>query len=251
LLCHLGRLQQQGARGQTPVRTTEIRVINHYGEPGTTQSIPVDPGKSLQANAEAYFRTYRKAQRGLKLVEARLRDLHRQLEQHQALHQAVCRASDLTGLQALEAQILPGVDARRKAAKSQRPEKRRRRSYISSEGYEILVGQNASNNEEITFRLAAANDTWLHAADYAGSHVIIRNPSRLEVPAGTLLEAAGLAAFYSAARKQSRVEVRYTQRKFVHKLTGAAPGLVRLQNYKTLYVEPSRRIDGLGSARPA
>jgi predicted ribosome quality control (RQC) complex YloA/Tae2 family protein len=159
----------------------------------------------------------------------------------------VALANELTHLQELEAQILPSSAPKRRPPKNRCEEKGRRRSYSSSDGFEILVGQNAINNEELTFRLAAPTDIWLHAADYAGSHVIIRNPSRQEVPTSTLLEAARLAAFYSAARKQARVDVRYTQRKFVHKLKGAAPGLVRLQNYKTLHVEPSRRIVGPAS----
>jgi predicted ribosome quality control (RQC) complex YloA/Tae2 family protein len=78
----------------------------------------------------------------------------------------------------------------------------------------------------------------MHAADYPGSHVVIRNPNRKAVPQRTLLEAAQLAAFYSQGKKQTKAAVNYTEKKFVNKPKGAAPGLVRLASFKTILVEP-------------
>jgi predicted ribosome quality control (RQC) complex YloA/Tae2 family protein len=78
----------------------------------------------------------------------------------------------------------------------------------------------------------------MHAADYPGSHVVIRNPNRKEVPQRTLLEAAQLAAFYSQGKKQTKAAVNYTEKKFVNKPKRAAPGLVRLASFKTILVEP-------------
>jgi predicted ribosome quality control (RQC) complex YloA/Tae2 family protein len=87
--------------------------------------------------------------------------------------------------------------------------------------------------------VAGSLDSWLHAADYPGSHVIIRNPNRKEIPQLTLLEAAQLAAFYSSGKTQPKAAVHYTQKKFVNKPKGAAPGLVRLASFKTILVEPA------------
>ena len=78
----------------------------------------------------------------------------------------------------------------------------------------------------------------MHAADYPGSHVVIRNPNRREIPHSTLLEAAQLAAFYSQGKTQPKAAVHYTQKKFVNKPKGAAPGLVSLASFKTILVEP-------------
>ena len=103
---------------------------------------------------------------------------------------------------------------------------------------EILVGKKAADNDQLTFRIARSLDLWLHAADYPGSHVVVRNPNRLEIPPQTLLEAAELAAFYSDARSQPKAAVNYTQKKFVNKPKGSAPGLVRLAFFKTILVEP-------------
>jgi predicted ribosome quality control (RQC) complex YloA/Tae2 family protein len=90
----------------------------------------------------------------------------------------------------------------------------------------------------LTFKIAAPNDLWLHAADYPGSHVIVRNPTRKDISHRTLVEAAQLAAYFSQANKDPKVDIHYTQRKFVSKIKGSAPGLVRLLRFKTIIVAP-------------
>ncbi len=112
------------------------------------------------------------------------------------------------------------------------------RRFESSDGFEIMVGKKAQDNDFLTFRVARSLDTWMHAADYPGSHVVIRNPNRKEVPNRTLLEAAQLAAFYSSGREQTKAAVHYTQRKFVNKPKRSVPGLVSLSSFKTILVVP-------------
>jgi predicted ribosome quality control (RQC) complex YloA/Tae2 family protein len=98
----------------------------------------------------------------------------------------------------------------------------------------------------LTFRLSKSLDFWLHAADYGGSHVLVRNPNRLvELPQNTLYEAAQLAAYFSQAKEQPKVAVNYTQKKFVNKPRGAAPGLVSLSAFKTILVEPKESLERL------
>jgi len=94
----------------------------------------------------------------------------------------------------------------------------------------------------LTFRTAKSLDLWMHAADYPGSHVVVRNPNRKEIPQKTLLESAQIAAFYSQAKSQAKVAVHYTQKKFVNKPKGAATGLVSLASFKTILVEPKISI---------
>src|SRR4029453_7742070 len=112
------------------------------------------------------------------------------------------------------------------------------RRFVSSDGLEILVGKKAPDNDYLTFRIARSLDLWLHAADYPGSHVVIRRAGRKEVPHTTLIEAAELAAFYSDARGQSKAAVRYTEKKFVNKPKRSAPGLVSLASFRTIMAEP-------------
>jgi predicted ribosome quality control (RQC) complex YloA/Tae2 family protein len=84
----------------------------------------------------------------------------------------------------------------------------------------------------------------MHAADYPGSHVVVRAKGRDEaVPHRTVVEAARLAAHFSQAGKDSKVAVNYTQRKFVSKPKGAAPGLVYVSSFRTLLVEPGADLE--------
>ena len=117
------------------------------------------------------------------------------------------------------------------------------RRYVSSDGFEILVGRAARDNDHLTFKIARPNDLWLHTADYGGSHVVVRNSTRKDVPHRTIIEAAQLAAKFSQARKDPKVDVHYTERKFVSKMKGAAPGLVRMSRFKNITVEPREAIE--------
>jgi predicted ribosome quality control (RQC) complex YloA/Tae2 family protein len=118
------------------------------------------------------------------------------------------------------------------------------RRYRSSDGYEILVGRAARDNDHLTFKVARPHDLWLHAADYPGSHVVVRNHARgAAVPQRTVHEAAQLAAHFSQARRDAKVAVNYAERKFVSKIKGGAPGLVRLASFRTLLVEPGEAAE--------
>ena len=119
------------------------------------------------------------------------------------------------------------------------------RRYLSADGYEILVGRAARDNDHLTFKVAKPHDLWLHAADYPGSHVIVRNPTRKEIPHGTIIAAAQLAAHFCQARKDSKVDVHYALRKFLSKPKGAAPGLVRMSSFKTITVSPDESAQRL------
>jgi predicted ribosome quality control (RQC) complex YloA/Tae2 family protein len=117
------------------------------------------------------------------------------------------------------------------------------RRYRSSDGYEVIVGRTARDNDNLTFRVARPNDLWLHAGDYPGSHVIVRNANRRELPQRTVIEAAQLAAKFSQASNDSKVIIHYTPRKFLSKPKGSAPGLVRMSSFKTIAVEPAENIE--------
>ena len=110
---------------------------------------------------------------------------------------------------------------------------------LKVEDREILVGRTGRENDELTFEVAAPEDFWLHVAEYSGSHVVVRNPSKeKELNQEVLVKAAQLAAFFSQARNSSKVEVHYTKRKHVTKPKRAKAGLVRLLEFKSIKVEP-------------
>src|SRR5258706_11583576 len=119
------------------------------------------------------------------------------------------------------------------------PVQTRRFRTLQIDGRVVLVGKGARENDELTFDVASPEDFWFHVADYSGSHVVVRNPRKeQDLEEAVLLKAAQLAAYFSQARNSSKVEVHYTKRKHVSKPRRAKPGLVRLNEFKSIKVEP-------------
>ena len=106
--------------------------------------------------------------------------------------------------------------------------------YLSSEGVDIFVGKNSVQNDRLTLS-ARGDETWLHARNMPGSHVLIRSA---QVNEKTLLEAAMLAAYYSKGQNSAQVPIDYTLRRYVKKPGGSPAGFVIYVNQKTLYITP-------------
>ena len=113
--------------------------------------------------------------------------------------------------------------------------------YISSDGFHIYVGKNNYQNEELTFKFANGGDWWFHAKGIPGSHVIVRTEGK-ELPDRVFEEAGSLAAYYSKGRSNDKVEIDYIERKFLRKVTGAAPGFVIYHTNYSLLAEPKLEL---------
>ena len=108
------------------------------------------------------------------------------------------------------------------------------------DGFEILVGKAASDNDHLTFRVAEPHDLWLHVAGGTpGSHVLIRNPAKGAIPEPVTRCAAALAAWYSKARNAARVEVHVCRASDVKKARGAPAGQVQIARFKSIKVAPA------------
>jgi predicted ribosome quality control (RQC) complex YloA/Tae2 family protein len=224
-------------------RGKTVDITDYYNEGAPTISIEIEETNSLQEEASRRFRQYSKAKRARDEIAGRLGLLDNEiavLEKEDELLRQIITNHDESALTTLEAQASPATQKiRKKSEPSRIPGVRH---YASSDGYEILVGRAARDNDNLTFRIARPNDLWLHAADYPGSHVIVRNPTRKEIPQRTMIEAAQLAGKFSQAGDDSKVVVHYTQRKFLSKPKGAAPGLVRMSSFKSITIEPKEVV---------
>ncbi len=217
----------------------KVFVVDYYDETTPTVQIEVDENLPLSQAAEKFFKRYTKARNALEEISKRLSASEAEVAnlnlQKERLEQAVAERDETIVAEFLDEKPEKfHVKLKDKQAESFTGARR----YNSSDGFEILVGKAAKDNDFLTFRVAKSLDLWLHAADYTGSHVVVRNPNRQEIPQKTLLEAAQIAAFFSRAKTQSKVAVHYTQKKFINKPKGAAPGLVSLASFKTILVEP-------------
>jgi predicted ribosome quality control (RQC) complex YloA/Tae2 family protein len=211
-----------------------VLVVDYFDDETPTIEIEVDRNLSLPAASEKFFKRYTKARNAKEELTKRLESIDieiQKLKNEQAELESAILEKNLGTFAPKEIAVAN--------SKKKEPETLKyARKFVSTEGYEILVGKAAKDNDFLTFRVAKSFDLWLHAADYTGSHVIVRNPNKGEIPNQTLIEAARFAAFYSQAREQPKVAVHYTQKKFVNKPKGAVAGLASLSSFKTILVEP-------------
>jgi predicted ribosome quality control (RQC) complex YloA/Tae2 family protein len=231
LLANIGSARRQGST---------VTLHDYYAEDAPLIQLEVDENSTLQEEAARRFTRYTKARRAAEEIAERRVRLEKELEQLRAREselESIIKTRDTAALESFsgEAQAQPRSQKNRQKSPNDVPGARR---YRSSDGYEILVGRAARDNDHLTFRVARPYDLWLHAADYPGSHVIIRNPTRGDIPHRTIIEAAQLAAQFSQARRDAKVDVHYTQRKYLSKPKGAAPGLVRMSSFRSITVEP-------------
>ena len=110
--------------------------------------------------------------------------------------------------------------------------------YYRFEGYEILVGRNAKNNDLLTQKYARKDDLWLHARDVSGSHVVIRKQAGKNFPVTVIERAASLAAFYSKRKNDTLCPVIVTPKKFVRKTRDLADGQVIVEKEEVIMIEP-------------
>lgn len=119
------------------------------------------------------------------------------------------------------------------------------RRFDSPEGFVVLVGRTASDNDVLTFKLASPRDFWFHVSGMSGSHVVVLNPDNLSrLPRDTERAAAGLAAGYSSARAGGRVAVHVARRADVTKPRGLPPGKVQLGRFRSVQARPQRDLRG-------
>jgi predicted ribosome quality control (RQC) complex YloA/Tae2 family protein len=222
-----------------------VTLLDYFSEGAPEISLEVDEDRSLQEEANRYFARYTKAKRALQEITTRLAQLGPEIlelkKQEAEIERIIASRDEAALIKYDEADRKPKLRSNQKQDEKL-PGVRR---YLSSDNYEVLVGRAALTNDRLTFKIAKPHDLWLHAADYPGSHVVVRNPNRKEIPHRTIIEAAQLAGKFSQAGDDSKVTVHYTSRKFLSKPKGAAPGLVRLSAFKTITVAPGEKIPRL------
>ena len=198
--------------------------------------IALDATLSPVENAKKYFKDYHRAKDAAARVPALLAAANVQVEYAEQMLNDLDLAENRAEIDAV---ILAARDAglisesrrvSRKPSTLSEP-----RVFQSRDGFTILVGKNAKQNEEVTFRRARADDLWLHARGVAGAHVIIVRAGR-EIPESTIQEAAQLAAQSSQARGDTRVDVIVAPRKQVHRVRGGKPGMVSVNASRLVVV---------------
>ena len=222
-------------RAQKGARTLECE--DYYTEGCPTVTIKLDPLKTAQQNAAQAYKEYRKAETAEKHLTELIATGEKQLDYLESVLDVLGRAESERDVQEVRAELMAsGVLRAPRGGKQRKVKPAGPLRFVSDNGYEILVGRNNTQNDELTTKTARRTDIWLHTQRVHGSHVIIRCMDT-EPDEQTIAQAASLAAYYSEGRGAGKIPVDYCQVRRVKKPSGALPGKVIYTDYKTVIAE--------------
>jgi len=212
-------------------------------ETGKTVRLLINPKKSPQENAADYYKSYKKAVSGaeelihdIEITKAQIEKLDKQYndiinEKNPVKIEQMLR-KDTTPKQQIK-KTHPGLD-------------------YTVNGWYILVGRDANENDELLRHHVRGEDLWLHVRDFPGGYVFIKAKKGKTVPLDILLDAANLAVYYSKARNAGKTDLYYTHVKYLRRAKNGPKGLVLPTQEKNLCITPDKarlaRLDSLHKA---
>ncbi len=208
---------------EVEIGAKSMEALNYYDDQKIT--IPLDPTLSAGENAKKYFDKYQKLKRTYEALTTLTRETKEEIEHLSSISTALDIALREEDLVQIKEELIESGYIRRKGNAKREKVTSKPFHYVSTDGYHIYVGKNNYQNEELTFKFATGNDWWFHTKGIHGSHVIVKANGE-ELPDRVFEEAGKLAAHYSQARGQEKVEIDYTQKKNVKKPNGSKPGFV-------------------------
>ncbi len=200
-----------------------MEALNYYTDQMIT--IPLDPMLSAGENAKKYFDKYQKLKRTYEALTTLTKETKEEIDHLSSISISLDIALKEEDLVQIKEELIESGYIRRKGGTKREKITSKPFHYLSSDGYHIYVGKNNYQNEELTFKFATGNDWWFHTKGIPGSHVVVKSNGE-ELPDRVFEEAGKLAAHYSQARGQEKVEIDYTQKKNVKKPNGSKPGFV-------------------------
>ena len=231
--------------------------------------IPLEPEKNAVQNAQSLYKRHQKLKRARSAVEPLLREVDGEIHYLEQVEDAIAQCSagaasgsalpqaqleayqtpeDLAALKEIREELIgqqyledTGYE-RRSSAEASSTNFRR---YRTPSGFEVLIGRNNRQNDQLTFRLAGDYDLWFHAQEIPGSHLLLRLDPGAVPESADLRFAADLAAYYSRYRQSDQVPVVYTEPKHVYKPKGAKPGIAIYKQERILWGQPQRASDCL------
>ncbi len=232
-------------------KESKITVIDYIedGNGGYTEKeveIILETGMSAPATAQKLYKKYAKAKNAELQITAQIEKGETELKYILSVLDALERVSGQGELDEIRSELAEAgyIKAKKEQASSgkkiQKPQKKQigqPLKFTTNNGFTVLVGKNNLQNDHLTFKVAAKNDLWFHVKNIAGSHTVLVCDGK-EPTDEDILRAAALAAQNSKAAEQDRAQVDYTRAKNVKKPSGARPGFVTYDNYKTVIVNP-------------
>lgn len=218
----------------------ELEALNYYTN--EMIKIPLDPTLDAKENAQKYFDKYNKLKRTYEALTELIQETKTEIEHLESISTSLDIALSEDDLLQIKEELMEYGYIKRKRTDKKAKIKSKPFHYRSSDGYDIYVGKNNYQNDELTFKFATGNDWWFHAKGMAGSHVIVKSNNE-ELPDRVFEEAGKLAGYYSKGRDSDKIEIDYLQKKNVKKPNGSAPGFVVYYTNYSLTIHPD--ISGL------
>ncbi|MDZ8242020.1 MAG: NFACT family protein [Nostoc sp. ChiQUE01a] len=210
-------------------------------------AIALQPDKNAVQNAQGLYKQHQKLKRARSAVEPLLLEVQTEIDYLEQVEAAIAQidnyqtAEDLQALEEIREELIGQKYL-------EDPEYRNRSSneaagsnfhrYHTPSGFEVLIGRNNRQNDQLTFRVAGDYDLWFHAQEIPGSHVLLRLKPGAVAEEADLQFVANLAAYYSRARQSDQVPVVYTQLKHVYKPKGAKPGIAIYKQESIVWGKP-------------
>lgn len=211
-------------------------------------TISLDPEKNAVQNAQSLYKRHQKLKRARNAVEPLLAEVKAELnylEQVEATLSQLDNYSNPEDLQTLEEIREELIQQKyiedpeyRSATRSE--EASHPHHFRTPSGFELLIGRNNRQNDQLTFRIAGDYDLWFHTQEIPGSHVLMRLEPGAVPEEADLQFAADLAAYYSRSRQSDRVPVIYTEPKHVYKPKGAKPGVAIYKQERVIWGRPQQ-----------
>ena len=212
----------------------KVTVFDFYNNQEIT--INLDPLLSPNDNLNFYYNKYNKGKRTISALNLRFGDIQNEIKYFEEIKMFIEKENDFIGIEEIENELNLS-DNGNKIKNKIKLNKTKKRELLSFDykGFQIFVGRNNKENEEISFSKGQPNDIWMHIKDIPGSHVLVlRNNQKL--PEDILIYAANLACEYSKAKKGDKVTVDYCERKFIKKIKNSKPGNVTYTNFHSLLI---------------
>ncbi len=252
------RLQQSDQAEEYRQKADLLMANLHHWQPGMQEislqdfetgepiAIALLPDKNAVQNAQKLYKQHQKLKRARAAVEPLLFAVQGEINYLEQVEAAISQLDhyqtpeDLQALEEIRDELIGQKyleDLEYRSRSSETPSTNFHR-YRSPSGFEVLIGRNNIQNDQLTFRVAGDYDLWFHAQEIPGSHVLLRLEPGTVAEETDLQFTANLAAYFSRARQSDQVPVVYTQPKYVYKPKGTKPGLVVYKQETIIWGKP-------------
>lgn len=219
--------------------------LEDYTNDNKEVTITLDENLSASDNANKFYDRYQKLRRTKVALEDLIKETKESVEWLSEIKESIGNATNEEDLAQIKDELGEAGYVKKNLSKgsskitrkANKPSKSEPLHFITDDGYDIYVGKNNYQNEQVTFEIAEASDWWFHVKGRPGSHVVVKAKGEEILPNKTYEEAGALAAYYSSATKGEKVDIDYTTKRNLKKPANYRPGLVIYHTNYSLVAE--------------